>query len=188
MIETLALSGPEGRHRAVQFLRQWCPWLPVAELERAIEAAFGAPFPWSSKDLGDDLKLTWEERDKARIVTFRPAGVSDAELEERRKQKAKERMEKKRRETTLHPEGRVSLPAARAQAIAGILKPGERCKISDICSEVMRIRHIRFANLKKRALPTAVHRAIDHGVGCGLFTKVTEPGVPSATTWVTRTK
>ena len=188
MIETLALSGPEGRHRAVEFLRQWCPWLPVAEQERAIEAAFKSPFPWSSKDLGDDLKLTWEERDKARIATFRAAGASDAEMAERRKQKAKERMEKKRRKATLHPEGRLSLPAARAQAIAEILSPGERCTISDICSEVVRVRHIRFANLTRPALSMAVHRAINHGVGCGLFVKMVEPGVPVGTTWVTRTK
>lgn len=188
MLEALALSGPDGRHRAEMFIQLWCPWLPIHETDVAIEVAFRAPCPWSSKDLGDDLALTWTERDKARITTFRPAGVSDVEMAERRKQKAKERMQEKRRRQTLHPDKRLTLPAARAEAIAGILRPGERCAIRDICSEVTRVRHIRFANLKGRALSTAVHRAVDHGVGCGIFLKVVEPGVPVGTTWVTRTK
>jgi hypothetical protein len=186
MVDALAMSGDDGRRRAANFLELWCPWMALAERVDAIEAAFRSPRFWSSRALGDELGLTWLEREAARITTFRPAGASDADMAERRKMREAARKREKRRQTTLHPKEELPLPAIRAEVIASILRPGERCAVNAICEELKRTRHIRFAHLEGKALATAVHNAIDYGTAEGFLRKDVEPGRRMKVAWVTK--
>jgi hypothetical protein len=189
MLEVIALEpGARSRTRAERFLADWCPWMPTGERIEMIEAAFASPRFRSASQLGDDLKLTWQERDAARVKTFRPMGASDEDLKERRKQKDAEQKREKRRKNTLHPRQKPSQPEVRAAAIAGILRVGECCTVSSICDELKRSKVICFANLRTSALVKAVHRAVDTGVSDGLLEKKIEPGIPRGTTWIRRVR
>jgi len=182
MLDAFALTGADARGRAHNFLTLWCPWLTGPEQTNMIEAAFRSPWLWSAQALGDDLGLTWDEREKCRITTIRPAGATDADMAERRKVKAAARVRENRRKATLHPIEKKSLPAIRAKIIADLLRPGERCTVRAICDQLRRSKHIRFAHLGQNSLKetaafkAAVHGAIGYGVQYGLLTKQVEMG------------
>ena len=150
MLDALALSGDAGRQQAMNFLVLWCPWLNQQARDEAIDEAFERPRFWTSSALGDDLKLTWDEREAAKITTIRPAGATDEEMAERRRIKAAERMRENRRKTTLYPDAKLSLPAIRAKVIADILRPNERCTVIALCAEIKRMKNGRFGHLKGR--------------------------------------
>lgn len=193
MLDAFALAGADARGRAHNFLTLWCPWLTAPERADMVDAAFRSPWLWSSQALGDDLGLTWDEREACRIVTFRPAGATDADLAERRKVKAAARASENRRKAALHPTEKKSLPAVRAKIIADLLRPGERCAVRAICDQLKRSKHIRFSRSetdpvkKAAAFKAAVHGAIDYGVRHGMLTKELQTGprgLPVA--WISR--
>jgi hypothetical protein len=194
MLDAYALSGNEARQEALNFIQLWCPWMSEADRIETVEQTFSSPRFWSPGGLGDDLELTWDERDELKITTIRPAGnVTKADLDERRNAKAAARMREKRRQATLHPSEKASLPAIRAGIIADLLKPGERCTVRAICDELKRIKHVRFSSLKKdgpkraTALKAAVHDAIEQGVINGILKKTVETGPRGlSVAWVSR--
>ena len=103
-------------------------------------------------------------------------------------------MREKRRQATLHPPEKCSLPAIRAGIVADLLRPGERCTVRAICEQLTHTKLIRFSSLKKdglkeaAALKAAVHDAIEYGVIHGTLTKTVEigsRGLPVA--WISRT-
>src|SRR5882672_12186323 len=165
------VQGVDAYQEAKDFLDQRCPWMPPAERLAAIGSAFQRRKFWTPSALGDALGLTWEERDDCSITTFRPAGASDADMAERRKMKEAARQRERRRQVTLHPKPDLPLPAIRAEVIASILRPGERCTIAAMCKELKRRKHIRFIHLKGKVLAAAVHTAIDHGTAKGFLRK-----------------
>jgi hypothetical protein len=186
VLDHLVQLPADAYRQAMIFLKRRCPWLPRVERAAAIERAFLRRKFWSKSALGDTLGLTWEEREDCEITTFRPAGASDADMADRRKMKEAARKREKRRRATLHPKQEPPLSTMRATVIAGMLRPGERCTVNAICEELKRIRQIRFAHLEGKALTTAVHNAIDHGIAQGLLLKDVEPGRRMPVAWVTK--
>jgi hypothetical protein len=190
MLEAIALSGPDGSVRAENFLVLWCPWMARKERQEMTAAAFEAPpYLWSAQLLGDDLGLTWEERDACRITTIRPAGATDDELAERRKMKAVERMREKRRRAHLTPVKKALKPELRAEAIVSVVRPGERVAVAALCEHLRRTKSFHFILFAKdqSRLKAAVHDAIKAGVSLGLLRKEVEigaHGLPVA--WVSR--
>jgi len=190
MLEAIALSGPDGSVRAENFLVLCCPWMARSERAEITAAAFEAPpYLWSAQLLGDNLGLTWEERDACRITTIRPAGATDDELAERRKMKAVERMREKRRRADLSPAKKAPKPKLRAEAIASVIRPGERIAVAALCEHLRRTKPIHFVLFIKDQgrLKAVVHDAIKAGVSLGLLRKEVEVGahgLPIA--WVSR--
>jgi hypothetical protein len=186
MLDTLAILGDAGRARATNFLTYRCPWMTSSERTSAIEASFVARTFWSAEALGNDLEVTESEHQRARIRTFRVAGMTDAAMAARRKAKEAARKQRERRNASLHPQKKPPLPAVRAEAIAGLLQPGERCTARAIADELTRTRHIRFAHLEGKALTTAVHNAIEFGIRQGILQKDIEPGTRMPVAWISR--
>jgi hypothetical protein len=186
MLDTFAVAGDAGRQRAANFLTLRCPWMLSSERSTAIDLAFGAKKYWSAEALGNDLDVTEVEHAKARIRTFRIAGMTDAAMAARRKAKEAARKQRERRNASLHPRKEPPLPAVRAEAIAGLLQPGERCTARAISDELTRTRHIRFAHMEGKALTTAVHNAIEFGIKQGILQKDIEPGSRMPIAWISR--
>ncbi|HEX7882956.1 MAG TPA: hypothetical protein VF499_09475 [Afipia sp.] len=172
MLDHIAQSGAaDAYQQAVTFLDHHCHWTPPAERSAVIERSFQRRKFWDKSELGNALGLTWDERGDCAITTFRPAGATDADMIAHKNMREAARKREKRRQETLHPEKKQPLPVVRALAIAGMLRPGERCAVSAICKELKRKRQIPFAHLQGKALATAVHNAIDHGIERGFFRK-----------------
>lgn len=188
MLDAYALAGPEALDAAKNFLRLWCPWMTRADRDAAAEDAFRFPRHWSPGDLGDDLGLTWEERDAERITTIRPAGgVTEAELKARSNAKAADRKREQRRQMTLHAKPtQKPLLCRRAEAIANHLRFNERCLVANLCRDLKRAKTHGFITLEAAAMRIAVHRAIDLGVKEGFLRKEIEPGIPHGRAWVTK--
>lgn len=185
MLDTLAMSGEAGRRRAVNFLTLRCPWMTPLERMDAIEFSFGSRKFWSAEALGNDLDVSEAEREKAKIRTFRAAGMTDAAMADRQRAKDAARKKQKRRHATLHPK-KEFLPAVRSEAIASLLQPAERCTVRSIANALKR--HTRFAHLNGKALTTAVHNAVEFGVKNGLLQKDIEPGSRMPVAWISRTR
>ena len=181
------VQGADADRQATIFLQRRCPWMQPAAQAEAIAGAFERRRFWDKSELGNVFGLTWEERDQCRITTIRPAGATDADMDERRKMKNTAAKGEKRRLAALHPEQKKPLPMIRAEVIAGILRPGERCTVKAISDELNRTRATRFASLSGQALKTAIHNAIDCGVEAGLFRKVIEPGLRMPVAWIIKT-
>jgi hypothetical protein len=186
MLDHLVQLGAEADRQVAIFLRRRCPWMPPTERAAAVGRASQQRKFWSKSALGDALGLTWEERDDCRITTLRPAGATDADMVTRRRMKNTAGKREKRRQATLHPKEEPSLPEIRAEVIAGILRPGERCTVAAMCDELKRTKSIRFAHLKGKALTTAVHNAIKFGIARGWFRKVVEDGPRTKVAWIAK--
>lgn len=190
ILEAIALSGRDGFARAENFLVLWCPWMTRKERQEMTAAAFDAPpYLWSAQLLGDDLNLSWDEREACRISTIRPAGATDDELAERRKMKAVERMREKRRRADLSPAKKAPKSKLRAEAIVSVLRHGERIAVAALCEHLRRTKSFHFVLFTKdqSRLKAAVHDAIKAGVSLGLLRKEVEVGahgLPVA--WVSR--
>lgn len=73
--------------------------------------------------------MTEAEREKAKIRTFRAAGMTDAAIVD--KQRAKNAARKKQKAPSGRaPSKKEFLPAVRAEAIANLLQPRERCTVA----------------------------------------------------------
>lgn len=96
LLDTLAMSGKDGRLRATNFLAFRCGWMSPADREDAIEAAFRRRRFWTPEALGNDLDVTETEHARARIRTFRIAGMTDADMKAKRavKEAARKRLER----------------------------------------------------------------------------------------------
>lgn len=167
VLDTFALCGSEGRHRAENFLTFRCRWMTPAELAIAVEEAFHSQRLWSAEALGNDLDLTEAEREKAKIKTFRAAGMTDAAMKAARNAKAAARKRRERLQQRLEAKPRVPRPAARVHAILNVLPDdGEWWNVGAVVSELQRSKAIAFATLDKDAgsLRPAVHRVIKQGV------------------------
>jgi hypothetical protein len=177
MLDHLA-QGAAAYRQSTVFLNRRCPWMPPAERLAAIESARQRRKFWTPSALGDALGLTWEERDACRIVTFRPAGVSDAELLARRRQKEAAAKQANRDCERLHPEPKPSKPARRLAAISEILsRSDDWVSVAVVCAEVKRRRLIHFASLADdKVLNAAVHDAINLGITKGELEKRFVPG------------
>lgn len=108
MLDTLALSGNEGRSRAASFLAFRCPWMTPAACADVVEAAFKARRYWSAEALGNDLNITAAEHQKARVRTFRVAGMTDAAMKANRKANDAAQKREKRLRGRLEANGRFA--------------------------------------------------------------------------------
>ena len=169
MLDMFAQKEPDGRRLAENFLEVYAPWMRghVA----TIDNAFRWRRRWSAEALGNLVGLTAEERRRLRITTIRYVGLTDDDLKEKRKKDDAARKREKRRQALLHPEPKPSLIEMRAVEIARALRPGEECTASALCDLMRRTKNIRFAAIKKTALRTTVHNAIDRAVANGWLTK-----------------
>jgi hypothetical protein len=177
MLDTLAMSGKDGRRQAASFLAFRCPLMTAAARADAIEAAFKARRYWSPEALGNDLNVTAAEHAKARIRTFRVAGMTDADMKAKRNAEGAARKRQERQQKRLHPKPKPSRPALRATIILNILmRPGEWVGVPAICAELKRTKAIHFGGLNGGALTAAVHRAIELGIKKGTIEKRVLPG------------
>lgn len=174
--------GLDGHREATVFLIRSCPWMAAAERADAIARAFRDRKFWDKSELGDELWLTWEERDACRITTIRPFWATEEDMDAFRKEKNTVRMREDRR---LHPKPKKQpLPVIRAELIAELLKLGERCTVKDLCAKKKRI---RLGHLEGKTLADAVHRAIVCGIELGLFRKdVVEQAGRLPVAWITK--
>lgn len=172
MLDHIVQSGAADAYQeAMTFLDECSPWTAPRERPTVILLAIQRRKFWDKSDLGNVLGLTWKEREDCKITTFRPAGVTDADMADRRRLAGNAAKREKRRRETLHPTKVLSKPAIRAQAIARILRPGERCTVSAICKELKRTRQIAFAHLQGKTLTTAIHKALNFGIEQGWLLK-----------------
>jgi hypothetical protein len=161
--------------RMTNFLIVHCPWMSPKDRERAKQAAIKARRFWSPLALGDALKLTWQERQKLKITTFRPAGVSDAELVAMRRKRDAASKREKRKHERLHPEPKPSKPARRLAAILEIVPQSAGwVSVKVVCAEVKRRKIIPFASVVD--LTSAIHDAINLGLTRGALEKRFVPG------------
>jgi len=177
------VHGHDGHHEATVFLIRSCPWMAPAERADAIARAFRDRKFWSASALGDELWLTWEERDDCGITTIRPFWATDEDMAAFRQVKNTASKRKKRQQET-KPK-KEALPVIRAKAIADLLKLGERCTVKDLCEKRS---CIRLGHLDGKALTTAVHNAINCGIELGFFRKdvVAEHAGYLAVAWITK--
>ncbi|MVT69977.1 hypothetical protein GPL21_33375 [Bradyrhizobium pachyrhizi] len=178
MLDTLAMSGKDGRQRAIRFLAFRCDWMTPAARAAAIEAAFNARRYWSPEALGNDLEVTEAEHGRARIRTFRVAGMTDADMKARRDAKAAARKREQRLRERLDQTPRASKPSRRVDAVLNILPKDGWWNVTAIVSQLERSKAIVFADLDREtgSLRPAVHRAIKHGVKEGRLEARTVPG------------
>lgn len=79
-----ALSG-DPRRRITPWLRQWCPWLSLAEAEELLIEAITRPQRWRADKLAWRMRLTAADRSALRITTIGAIDMSRAERARRRK-------------------------------------------------------------------------------------------------------
>jgi hypothetical protein len=155
------------------FLRRRCPWLPSVPREILIKAALQRRKFWDKSELGNALNLTWSDRKDCNIVTFRPAGATDADMEAHRKALRNQQGKNRRLRNRLKQGPRVSKPRRRAEAILDLLPTDDPrfYPVAGIVNRLERSKAGAFADLdrNKGSLRPAVHRAIDVGVKLGLF-------------------
>jgi hypothetical protein len=144
----------------------------------AIEAAFKARRYWSPEALGNDLNVTEAEHKRARIRTFRVAGMTDAAMKAKRKANDAARKREDRLRDRLDAKPTASRPARRVDAIMNILPKDGWWNVSAIVSQLERSKAIAFGTLGKEtgSLRPAVHRAIKHGVKEGRLEARNVPG------------
>jgi hypothetical protein len=86
----IAHLGPGGYAHIVAWAAQWMPDMPTAEAEALAKRVLAEPRRFKAATLGWRIGLTEAERTALGITTIRAAGVSDAEMTERRKSKRHE--------------------------------------------------------------------------------------------------
>jgi hypothetical protein len=86
----IAHFGPGGFPHIVDWAAEWMPDMPRAEAEALAKRVVADPRRFKAAPLGWRLGLTDAERTALHITTIRAAGVSDAEMIERRKRKQRE--------------------------------------------------------------------------------------------------
>lgn len=90
----------------------WCtmraPWFPADEAQEIAETVSARRWPrkWTALSLGNELKVTPEERQSLKIDSFRPAGWSKKRLNRAAKERRKLR-ERERRKRIAKAEGRI---------------------------------------------------------------------------------
>lgn len=178
MLDTLAMSGKDGRRRAASFLAFRCPWMTPAARAEAIDAAFRLRRFWTPEALGNDLDVTEAEHEKARIRTFRIAGMTDAAMKARRDAKAAARKREDRLRERLEPKPNASRPARRVDAILNVLPKDGWWNVTAVVAQLKRSKAIVFNDLGKEtdSLRPALHRAIKHGIKEGRLEVRMVPG------------
>jgi hypothetical protein len=91
-----ALHLSDGRNQALTFREVWAPWLDSEELATMIAARERCPRWWSPDDLGRELNLTCDDREKLGIKKIAPADMTAAEFEAY-KRRRKSELQKHRR-------------------------------------------------------------------------------------------
>jgi hypothetical protein len=169
VLDALAMSGNEGRPRAAGFLASRCPWMTPVERANAIETAFKSPRYWSPLALGNDLNITADEHQKARVRTFRVAGMTDADMKAKRKADDAAQKREKRLRERLEAKPTASRPARRVDAILTLLPKDDWWNVTAIVNQLKRSKGAAFGTLGREtdSLRPAVHRAIKHGIKAG---------------------
>ncbi|WFU44115.1 hypothetical protein QA640_17680 [Bradyrhizobium sp. CB82] len=175
VLDTYALCGSEGRRRADNFLALRCSWMTPDERAAAVGEAFHSQRYWSAEALGNDLDVTEAERKRARIRTFRAAGMSDEAMEVLSRANDRDRKRRERAEARLHPEPKVSVVARRLEAILRIL-PSNWVSIKTAGAEAKRKSPTHFAGKTGKHLAAAVHDAVKLGLAQGQLEKRVIPG------------
>ncbi|WP_316185865.1 MULTISPECIES: hypothetical protein [unclassified Bradyrhizobium] len=178
MLDTLVLSGMDGRRRAANFLAFRCPWMSAAARAAAMEVAFRTRRYWSAEALGNDLDVTEAEHAKARIRTFRVAGMSDAAMKAKRQAKDAARKREERLRERLRSKTKTPKPARRVGAILDLLPKDDWWSVTAVVNQLERAKTFAFAGLGKGtgSLRPAVHRAIKQGVEEGRLQARKVPG------------
>ncbi|MGY0573267.1 hypothetical protein ACTGJ9_020995 [Bradyrhizobium sp. RDM12] len=178
LLDTLAMSGKDGRLRATNFLAFRCGWMSPADRDDAIEAAFRRRRFWTPEALGSDLDVTEAEHARARIRTFRIAGMTDEAMQARRKAKEAARKREERLQERLAAKPTASRPALRVDAILNVLPKDDWWNVSAIVRQLKRSKAIAFETLGREtgSLRPAIHRAIKHGVKEGRLQTRMVPG------------
>ncbi|WJR74915.1 hypothetical protein [Bradyrhizobium sp. NP1] len=152
--------------------------MPPADRAEAIEIGFRSPRFWTPLALGNDLNVTEAEHAKARIKTFRVAGMTDADMKAKRKANDAAQKREKRLQERLEAKPTASRPALRVDAILNVLPKDGWWNVGAIISQLERSKAIAFGTLDKEtgSLRPAVHRAIKHGVKGGRLQTRMVPG------------
>jgi hypothetical protein len=106
-VHHIAHLGGDTRHKIVAWASLWAPWLEREDAEALAAEVIAKPRRWKSASLGWRLQVTEAERDTLKLTRIRAAGVSTAEMKERRRLKQAERMRNLRaRRSSGKPVGR----------------------------------------------------------------------------------
>jgi len=172
VLDTFALLGSKGRRRAENFLVLRCRWMTAVQRADAIEVAFELRRFWSAEALGNDLDVTQAEHERARLRTFRVAGMTDEAMQARKKAADSARKKAKRDAARLHSKPKLSRSAQRLEAILKLLtKPGDWVCIKALSAELKRRKVIHFVTLTGATLTSAVHDAVRLGLETGQLEK-----------------
>jgi hypothetical protein len=87
----IAHMGGDALRHVIAWAAEWMPDLPRERAETLARAVLDDPVKFKAATLGWRLRLTEEERTALGITTIRPFGVTDKDMAERRKAKARER-------------------------------------------------------------------------------------------------
>jgi hypothetical protein len=88
---------PEARRNIGLWLGLWAPWMSATEADAFIGRVLAKPLRWRADKLAMRLNLNQVERQRLRIVTIGACDVLKAERTARRKAKARQRDEARRR-------------------------------------------------------------------------------------------
>jgi hypothetical protein len=88
---------PEAERRIAAWLGLWCPWMPPDEVAALIQKVLARPLRWRADKLAKRLGLNAAERARLKIVTIGACDLLKAERTARRKAKARQRDEVRRR-------------------------------------------------------------------------------------------
>lgn len=95
-------AASEGRPATVAALvervRLLCPSLAPEDVEPTAAAALAAPGRWTARQLGDQLRLTLDERSALGVRTFRAVGQTAADQRAAKRERDRQRQERLRRD------------------------------------------------------------------------------------------
>src|SRR5262245_36293405 len=115
----IAHMGGDALGHIVAWAAEWMPDLPHERAETLARAVLDDPVKFKAATLGWRLRLTEEERAALHITTIRPFGVTDKDMAERRKAKARERAARWREHQPKQPR-KVPLRESRPWEALGI--------------------------------------------------------------------
>lgn len=151
---------PDASRRMDNFLDLWTPWMAPDERESLKRLAATSDTRWTADRLGEELRLTHEERQQCRITTIGAAGDTSAAREERRRQRRAEAERQRRRAKNgdrrrQERARRIALPSPQAMVVFEALPAEAMCTVTDLVVSLERhplFRDAAGATLRRRVL------------------------------------
>ena len=99
LLEVVSL-GPDARGRMLNQIQIWAPWMDSQEFCQLIDSVRRKPEYFRKRkadQLGEEINLTYDERQRLRIRTIAPADLTPAEFSEKRRERRREKQRENQR-------------------------------------------------------------------------------------------